>query len=378
LTFLKHLTIEGLDEIVRIDANFYGNTSSAFPSLRTLDICDMKEWEEWQCMTGAFAHLQRLSLAYCPKLGNLPEQLPHLKDLDISECEQLVEIQGVNVEPYSFESLRIYYCAGMNIPITHCYRFLVDLSISECCDALTTFPLDLFPKLSCLRLEECRNLQMISQGHPHSDLKTLSIKKCSEFESFPNEGLFAPQLESFCIGKLEKLKSMPKHMPALLPSLNELYINDHPGVEFSDGCLPPDLKSMDLFNCSKFVASLKGALGANSSLKDLRISGVDVESFPDEGLLPLSLTTLYIRDCPNLKKLEYRGLCHLSSLRMMILEKCPVLQCLPEEGLLESISELRIESCPLLKQRWKKQEGEDWEKIAHIKFIWVDHEFINI
>ncbi|WVZ03281.1 hypothetical protein V8G54_024087 [Vigna mungo] len=33
LTFLKHLTIDGLDQIVRIDADFYGNSSSAFASL---------------------------------------------------------------------------------------------------------------------------------------------------------------------------------------------------------------------------------------------------------------------------------------------------------------------------------------------------------
>jgi len=377
LTFLKHLKIEGLDEIVRIDADFYGNTSSAFPSLETLDISDMKEWEEWQCMTGAFPRLQRLSLAYCPKLGHLLEHLPHLKNLCIFKCEQLVEIEGVNVEPSLIESLGIDSCPGMNIPITHCYCFLVELSISKCCDSLTTFPLDLFPKLCQLELVECRNLRMISQGHPNSHLESVSIEKCFEFESFPNEGLFAAQLERLSIKGMEKLKSMPKRMSALLPSLNLLSVSDCPGVEFSDGCLPPNLKSMYLFNCSKLVASLKGALGANPSLELLRISGVDVESFPDEGLLPLSLTELSIHDCPNLKKLDYRGLCHLSSLQTMIIAKCAVLQCLPEEGLPESISQLNIKCCPLLKQRCKK-EGEDWEKIAHIKIISVDRELINI
>jgi len=110
----------------------------------------------------------------------------------------------------------------------------------------------------------------------------------------------------------------------------------------------------------------------------LNISGVDVESFREEGLmLPLSLSELEVSDCPNLKKLDYRALCHLSSLHAMVIRSCPVLQCLPEEGPPESISQLRIQNCPLLKQRCKKQGGEDWKTIAHIKTLWVDCERVN-
>jgi len=176
LTFLKQLAIDGFDQIVRIGDDFYGNSSSAFASLETLSVTDMKEWEEWQCMSGAFPHLQRLSLTNCPKLkGHLPEHLPHLKDLHIFQCEQLVasipralEIEGVNMDPSSFHMIgpflsntplkcfRIYSGPGINIPINHCYRFLVHLSIGECCDSLTTFPLDFFPKLSNLELGHCR------------------------------------------------------------------------------------------------------------------------------------------------------------------------------------------------------------------------------
>ncbi|CAJ1977966.1 unnamed protein product [Sphenostylis stenocarpa] len=423
LTFLKHLKVEGLDWIARIDADFYGNSSSSFASLKSLKFSDMKEWEEWQCMTGAFPNLRSLSLENCPKLkGHLPDQLCHLKYLLIKDCKELVTlapstpeifelelrccgklqidhhhlttlqrlvIEGDNMEASllerlghiishtPLESVSIYSSPNMNLPQNHCYDFILKLNIKGGCDSLTNFDLDLFPKLCHLILRGCRNLQKISQGHPHNHMKNLTIKMCSQFESFPSEGLSAPQLESIDITKLENLKSLPENMPELLPSLTDMCLIDCPGVEFSDGCLPSNLKSMDLSNCSKLVASLKGALGDNPYLESLFISEVDVECFPGEGLLPLSLTTLEISGCPNLKKLDYNGLSKLSSLEELFLHKCPILQCLPEEGLPKSISTLHITDCPLLKQRCKKQ-GEDWEKIAHIKDIVVDGERVKI
>ncbi|XP_068491491.1 putative disease resistance RPP13-like protein 1 [Phaseolus vulgaris] len=384
LTVLKYLAIYSLHQIVLIDANFYGNSSSSFASLETLIFVDMKEWEEWECKKSAFPSLQRLSVSNCPKLkGHFLEHLCHLKCQTIDVCKQLeastLEIEGVKKKTSPFDmighhlqSLSIFLCPGMNIPINHCYHFLVQLYISQCCGSLTNFPLDLFPKLYILSLDECHNLHMILQRHPHSHLKNLTIKKCCEFKSFPNKGLFAHELETFHIEDLAKLKSMPELMSTLLPSLNHLEINNCPRVELSKRCLPSNLKELSLSNCSKLVASLnKGVWGTNPSLESLSIGKDDVECFPGEGLLPLSLTSLYIKDCLNLKKLDYRGLCHLSSLQKLGISSCPILQCLSEESLPESISELSIIDCPLLKQRYNKEEGEDWKKIAHIQNIWI-------
>ena len=74
-------------------------------------------------------------------------------------------------------------------------------------------------------------------------------------------------------------------------------------------------------------------------------------------------------ECGDLKRLDYKGLCHLSSLKKLILEDCPSLQCLPEEGLPKSISTLRTYYCPLLNQRCREPGGEDWPKIAHIEHV---------
>jgi len=164
-------------------------------------------------------------------------------------------------------------------------------------------------------------------------------------------------------------------MCAHLPSLDHMIIDDCPGVELSEGCLPSNLKELRILNCPKLVVSLKEALSGNHSLQVLRISSEDIECFPDEGLLPLSLTTIEIHNCPMLKKLDYKGLCHLSSLRKLILRRCPILQSLPEEGLPKSISYLTILGSPLLQQLYKKQEGEDWERLRTLNTFEFKEEY---
>ncbi|RZB65897.1 putative disease resistance RPP13-like protein 1 [Glycine soja] len=370
--FLKKLEISSLDGIVSIGADFHGNSTSSFPSLETLKFSSMKAWEKWECeaLIGAFPCLQYLTISKCPKLkGDLPEQLLPLKELEISECKQLeasapraleLDLEDFGKLQLDWASLKELRMGGhsMEASLLEKSDTLKELEIYGCpkygmfcdcemsddgCDSLKTFPLDFFPALRTLDLRGFRNLQMITQDHTHNHLEFLTIKEC-------------PQLES-----------LPGSMHMLLPSLKELRIYDCPRVEsFPEGGLPSNLKQMRLYKCSSgLMASLKGALGGNPSLENLEIGKLDAESCPDEGLLPLSLTCLRIRDFPNLKKLDYKGLSQLSSLKKLILGNCPNLQQLPEEGLPKSISHLMISGCPNLNQRCQNPGGEDWPKIAH-------------
>ncbi|XP_014520718.1 putative disease resistance RPP13-like protein 1 [Vigna radiata var. radiata] len=331
LLFLKHLSIARLDGILSIDADFHGNNSSSFKSLQTLYFSDMRQWEKWDCqaVTGAFPCLQEFSIKNCPKLkGHLPK-FGALKTLRAIHCQQLEALIRLRVEELSV-------CSALE-------------SISDDCVSLRIFPLDFFPTLRTLELSGFPNLQMISQNHVHNHLWHLYIKECP------------------------KLESLPANMHMLLPSLRELQIKECPRLEsFSEGGLPLNLKEITLNNCFRLVGSLKRALGDSPSLISLSIKKVEAECFPDEGLLPLSLTQLIINDSPNLKKLNYKGLLELSSLRSLKLSKCPNLECLPEEGLPKSISFFQIFNCPLLEQRCHKEGGEDWEKVSHIPelLIW--------
>lgn len=428
LPSLKKLLIIGLDGIVVIGAELHGVGSSAisFASLESLTFTEMRGWEEWECkaVIGAFPRLQELCIVNCPKLKErLPKQLPSLMKLDISSCQQLVasvpcapkieelsldkcgkvhfdyhpstlkmlKIGGHNMEASLLERigntisdtwlecLKIYDCPNMKIPLHHCYNFLVRLYITSSCDSLRTFPLYLFPKLDRLFLRKCVNLEMLCVPEEHGSLTMLRIWECPKFVSFPSGGFSAPRLWWCEIEKLENLKSLPECMHILFPSLRDLRIKDCPQLEsFCDGGLPSNLQYLYLCNCSKLISSLKRALETNTSLVALYIEEVDVESFPDQGLLPASLTYLFIHRCPDLKKLDYKGLCHLSFLSGLYLADCPRLQCLPDEGLPKSISNLVIKgNCLLLKQHCRKPRGADWGRIAHIQCIRIDDEMIT-
>ncbi|QCD95238.1 disease resistance protein RPM1 [Vigna unguiculata] len=213
LSSLKTLEIIGLKGISSIGVEFYGSNSS-FMSLETLNFIDMKEWEEWECKTTSFPRLQHLFVNRCPKLKGLSNQLLHLKHLVICYCDKLI-ISETNMDTRSLEFLKLNSCPLVSIPTTH-YNLLKEMSIDDGCDSLTTFSLDFFPNLCYLYLRRCRNLQRISQEDTHNHLQRMTIAVCPQFESFPSEGLSAPQLVSFEIFGAQNLKC--ENPPSLPPT----------------------------------------------------------------------------------------------------------------------------------------------------------------
>ena len=64
-----------------------------------------------------------------------------------------------------------------------------------------------------------------------------------------------------------------------------------------------------------------------------------LESFPEEWLLPSTLTSLAIKGFPNLKSLDDKGIQHLTSLEMLGIERCNKLKSLPKQGLPSDFSQ---------------------------------------
>ncbi|XP_054817046.1 putative disease resistance RPP13-like protein 1 [Prosopis cineraria] len=347
--YLKSLSIVGFDSIVAIGPEFHGN-SSYTTSLEILRFGDMEAWEEWKYenMSLSFPHIQELSLENCPKLkGHLPPQLPSLRTLVIVNCEKLVdsillasslhklvlrhygkeemecvpstlkvlELSGCFAEILSIEKienaianscleeLNFGDCPRLKFPLRYCHNFVVEMEIRGRCDCLVSFPLDFFPNLQILRLRDCNNLEMISISERyHHSLARLDIEKCPKFVSFPKGGFLAPKLIVCLFEELENLKSLPEWMHTLFCSLKHLVLRRCPRVE----SLPEG--------------------------DHLAIGDTNDESLPDVGLLPPSLNSLWFSNCPNLRTLEHKGLCHLSSLKHLHFIDCPKLQYLPKEG----------------------------------------------
>ncbi|GMN69499.1 hypothetical protein TIFTF001_038549 [Ficus carica] len=90
-----------------------------------------------------------------------------------------------------------------------------------------------------------------------------------------------------------------------------------------------------------------------------------VVSFPEEGLLPTTLTSLYIVEFEYLKSLNGWSLQQLTSLERLSILHCGKLLCLPNKRLPSSLRYLYIHYCPLLERRCQIENGQDWHKIAH-------------
>ncbi|XP_054817064.1 putative disease resistance protein At3g14460 [Prosopis cineraria] len=432
LSTLKSLSIVGLDSVVAVGPEFCGNNSCTTPfvSLEILRFEEMKGREEWNCedVHGSFPCLQEFYLKGCPKLRELhiPAQLPSLTLLIISNCKQLVaallrapsvhELMLLNCgkvqleclpstlkdlrigEPFTkcfsaemfenmvahtcLENLVIADCSSLGFPLPHGHNFLQRISICNC-DSLRTFPLDLFPRLKKLELEQCGKLETLSVGegqdHRLTSLLSLELIDCHKFESFPKGGISAPKLGYFHVEGLQSLKSLPKRMHILFPALRILHILDCPRVEsFSEGGLPRNVKVLFIKGSQKLVVSRREwGLHNRTCLQSLRIQDEEAECLPEPDLLPPTLTELIIEECFNVKTLDYNGLRHLSALRDLHLLVCPKLKCYPKEGLPTSIHTLFVFICPKLKKRCQKKKGREWSKIAHIPLITFDDDVLT-
>jgi hypothetical protein len=402
LPSLQDLVIVGLDGVVTIDRQFYGNgfpsmkPFGALKSLRFSHMLELKEWSPFEAENEgrAFPNLRYLEIQNCPKLtSGLPAHLPSLADLSIVNCPQLVasipkasslrklmildcNTVLLNESPTGIQELSIRSCQKLELPMHLNYSSLEILTLDGC-GFLKSFPL--FPKLRRLEISNCKDLESLTVGEQLEQdllLSLIEIWMCPNFAYFPQGGLRAPNLKYFMIYDCRSLRSLPKKMHILLPSLEKLCIEDCPQVlSFPEGGLPSNLNEISIYNCDKLFASQLGwSLQTLPCVRRFSIKGYkseDAESFPDEGLLPTNLTYLLIWYFPNLKYLDTKGLKHLTALVKLEIRNCPKLECMSKDGLPASLSTLIISDCPLLEKELERKEGEEWAKIAHVPNIYI-------
>ncbi|KAK8598117.1 hypothetical protein V6N13_095508 [Hibiscus sabdariffa] len=328
--------------------------------------------------------LRKFTIRGFSTLETLPAEIMHclrLEELKICDCPSFSSLQDATLP--ALTRLDILRCKRLELPMWSCYGSLQTLQISFSCYSLTSFQLQSFPKLNHLHIRGCNlNSLSVSEG-PNQVLPALSslrISLCPKFRSFPAGGLHAPNLTVLEVSDSTELKSLPENMHSLLPSLNSLKISNCPELEsFPEGGLPSKLNLFSVSFCEKLTANLMDwDLQQLSSLEHFSIRGQceGLDYFPEEGFLPSTLAFIYIDEVPNLRSLNTKALQCLTSLKKLEIHRCSQLQSMSGPELPESLSVLRIEECPLLKQGLQNKKGGDWPKVASVPIVEIDEDMV--
>ncbi|KAL5564771.1 hypothetical protein UlMin_027935 [Ulmus minor] len=251
---------------------------------------------------------------------------------------------------------------------------------NEFCGSSSTTTQQPFKSLEELRFWEMKSWKEWSfssdrvgqEGGVFPCLEELRIYKCEKLiVGLPD--CYLPSLQSIYISFCDEMVGV-----GVCPSTQQMITNPFPSLDDITVRCCPSLESLTshfnrllICNCKKLWQNrMNWDLQSLSSLKALCLELVnEVDSFPEEGFLPTTLTSLSIIRFGNLKRLNGRAFQHLTSLQQLTIRRCEQVECLPEEGLPLSLSYLEIDGCPLLEQRCQRGTGEDWPIIQHIPNI---------
>ncbi|KAK7382323.1 hypothetical protein VNO80_01174 [Phaseolus coccineus] len=332
------MDLSDMNSVKTIDADFYKkedcSSVTPFPSLQYLCIEGMPCWEVWSSVESeAFPVLEDLYIRNCPKLkGDLPNHLPALQTLSITNCELLASsvpraptLQTLQISKSNKVAFHVFPLSVKDIEIEG------SPMVESMMEAINNF------QPTCLRflsLNNCSSAISFPGSESFKSLSFVHISNCPNFVSFPGEGLSAPNLTRLIVNDCEKLKSLPDQMGTLLPKMEQLDIWNCQQIEsFPGGSKPPNLITVVIRNCEKLVSGQ--AWLSMDMVTSLEVWGPcdGINSFPKEGLLPPSLKFLYLSELSSLETLECKGLLHLTSLQELEIEKCEKLENIGGERL---------------------------------------------
>jgi len=296
-------------------------------------------------------------------MKSLPKALMYnnkcLERIRINECHSLTHIATGQL-PSTLKRLEIRNCENIQI-------LLDENDTNSCCSSTPLLEyLDIWncPSLKSLTssgelpatlkhvdIENCRMLESLAKSfHQNSSLEIIIIRSCENLKSLPDGGLLPCNLRELWIFGCEKMRALPNYIHSIT-SLRELKIEKCPGGEsFSGEGFPTNLTSLEIIGCDITEALLEWGLQKLTSLQHLVFGGgcPHLVSFP-EMTLSASLTSLHIRDLPNLKYLSSEGFRCLSSLKTLKIGWCEKLMSFPNDGLPPSLTRLYIGNLPNLK-----------------------------
>ncbi|XP_034678718.1 putative disease resistance protein RGA4 isoform X2 [Vitis riparia] len=397
LPSLKSLGLHNMEELVELKKGSL--TTPLFPSLESLELSNMPKLKElWRMDLLAeegpsFSHLSKLYIYACSGLASLHPS-PSLSQLEIGNCHNLASLE-LHSSP-SLSQLIITDCHNLASLELHSSISLSQLRINDCPN-LTSMELPSSVCLSELYIRKCPNLASFKVA-PLPSLETLSLFTVRYGVIWQIMSVSA-SLKSLYIESIDDMISLPKELLQHVSGLVTLEICECPNLQSLELPSSPSLSELRIINCPNLASfnvaslprleelSLRGVraevlrqfmfVSASSSLKSLRICEIDgMISLPEEPLQYVStLETLHIVKCSGLATLlHWMG--SLSSLTELIIFDCSELTSLPEEIYsLKKLQTFYFCDYPHLEERYNKETGEDWAKIAHIPHVHFQLDF---
>ncbi|KAL7614241.1 hypothetical protein Lser_V15G05178 [Lactuca serriola] len=207
LPLLQDLVLQNMDNLTCLKSSLHqGDSVSRLmkplsPSLRSLQLSDMKRLEKWidtttNSSTMISPVLETLRIHECPKIILLDECHPHpLVSLQIDSCDNLVSIKSIQGLK-SLESLEIHKCPNLlRIPDLPHHGNSLKIMRIICSSKLTCLPREIFNSYSFLtklslgpfsnELHSFPSLQGIEKLRNH--LRSLELSGWHHWESIPEE-----------------------------------------------------------------------------------------------------------------------------------------------------------------------------------------------
>ncbi|RHN65950.1 putative P-loop containing nucleoside triphosphate hydrolase, leucine-rich repeat domain, L [Medicago truncatula] len=332
---LKELYIENCPKLKRV-------LPQHLPSLQNLWINDCNMLEECLCL-GEFPLLKEFLIRNCPELKRaLPQHLPSLQKLGVFDCNELEELLCLGEFPL-LKVFSIRNCLELKRALPQHLPSLQKLGVFDCNELEASIP-----KSDNMIELDIQNCDRILVNELPTSLKKLLLRRnrYTEFSvhqnliNFPflealelnwSGSVKCPSLDLRCYNFLRDLSikgwcssSLPLELH-LFTKLQSLYLYDCPELEsLPMGGLPSNLIQLGIYNCPKLIGSREEwGLFQLNSLKCFTVADEfeNVESFPEENLLPPTLEILQLYNCSKLRIMNKKSFLHLKSLnRLYILD----------------------------------------------------------